>query len=195
MTTAEWYYVGHYGQLGPLTLEQMEELSRDGVIDSETHVWKPGMRNWLMAIDVADLRPFLTARPELPPPAPHLPPAFGQAPPAFQPTPPPSYTYQGHPPHAAPHGSVSMPYGTQNWTYLQSTLPVSDKSRMVAGLLNFIPGVGRFYLGYAAHGALQLFTALFCGVGIIWAWIDAIFILAGGVKYDGYGRRLDDPSI
>ncbi len=194
MTTPEWYYVGHYGQLGPLTLEQMEELSRDGVIDSETYVWRPGMANWLMAADVPELRKFMAARPQVPPPTPgpYFPPGQGQAPPVFSPTqaPPSQFSYTG----PGPQSHVSMPYGTQNWTYLQTTLPVSDKSRMVAGLLNFIPGVGRFYLGYAAHGALQLFTALFCGVGLIWSWIDAIFILAGGVKYDGYGRRLDDPS-
>jgi len=191
-TSPEWYYVGHYGQLGPLTLEQMEELARDGVIDGETYVWRPGMANWTVAVNVPDLRQFIAQRAPAPPP---MPGGFGSptsasVPPAFQQPPSPSLAY----PASHPASPVSMPYGTQNWNYLQSTLPVSDKSRLVAGLLNFIPGVGRFYLGYAAHGALQLFTGLFCGVGVIWSWIDGIIILSGGVKYDGYGRRLEDHS-
>ena len=67
----------------------------------------------------------------------------------------------------------------------------SDKSRVTAGALNFIPGVGRIYLGYSAIGALQIVTFVLCGVGLIWSWIDAVLILAGHVKLDGYGRQLD----
>ena len=78
------------------------------------------------------------------------------------------------------------------WQTVGIAAPLSDKNRTVAGLLNFLPGFGRFYLGYAAHGALQLFTAMMCGVGFIWSIIDGIYILAGGVKFDGYGRRLED---
>ena len=187
---AEWYYVGHYGQLGPLTLEQMSELARDGVIDGETYVWRPSMANWLMAKTVPELINQLPSS-FVPPPTPMqtppvigTPPAFGQPHPhSFQPTPP---SGMGSP--------VSTPYGSQSWHYMQSHLPQSDKSRLVGGLLNVIPGFGRLYLGYAAHGILQLLT-MFCGIGFIWSWIDGIFILAGGVKYDGYGRRLDDPMI
>ena len=71
-------------------------------------------------------------------------------------------------------------------------MPKSDKNRIAAGLLNFLPGFGRFYLGYLAHGILQFITAWCLGVGFIWAWIDAIYILSGGVKEDGYGRPLED---
>lgn len=68
----------------------------------------------------------------------------------------------------------------------------SDRSRIAAGILNLvIPGVGRMYLGYMAHGVLQLILSL-CGVGYIWSIIDGIIILTGGVKLDGYGRRLMD---
>jgi TM2 domain-containing membrane protein YozV len=69
-------------------------------------------------------------------------------------------------------------------------LPVSDRNRVIAGLLQLlIPGGGRFYLGYMAHGFLQLIT-MPCVVGVLWAWIDGIIMLCGGVKLDGYGRRM-----
>ena len=71
-------------------------------------------------------------------------------------------------------------------------VPISDRSRPLAGVLNLIfPGVGRLYLGYMALGILQLLFAL-CGVGIIWSFIDGILMLAGSLKYDGYGRRLKE---
>ena len=40
---ADWYYIGHYGQLGPLTKEQIDELVDGGVIARETYVWSTGM--------------------------------------------------------------------------------------------------------------------------------------------------------
>jgi TM2 domain-containing membrane protein YozV len=67
----------------------------------------------------------------------------------------------------------------------------SDRSRAIAGLLQVIPGVGRMYLGYWAHGVLQLVFTM-CGIGLFWSWIDGLIILAGGVKLDGYGRRLPE---
>lgn len=193
-TNPEWYYVGHYGQLGPLTLEQMEELARDGVIDRETYVWRPGMDNWCMAQDAEPLRAVVMSMAQQPPPAPgpgSMPPPspLGSPPPFRGPSVAPPYPVISAPQTAA------APYGSQSWSYLSTQLPKSDKNRLAAGLLNLIPGVGRFYLGYAAHGALQLITAFFCGVGFIWAWIDAVYMLAGGVKYDGYGRRLDDTQL
>src|SRR5579859_2938673 len=39
----EWYYIGHYGQLGPLTREQIDELVTGGVISRDTYVWRAGM--------------------------------------------------------------------------------------------------------------------------------------------------------
>jgi TM2 domain-containing membrane protein YozV len=78
------------------------------------------------------------------------------------------------------------------WQSLEATLPRSDKKRITAGLLCLIPGAGRLYLGYSAHGVLQLVTFLLCGVGLIWSWIDCFWILLGGEKFDGYGRVLQD---
>ena len=174
---SEWDYVGHYGQLGPLTLEQMTELASDGVVSADTFVWKVGLVDWVQAQGVPELRQFvIPIVPEfMPPPAP------GSAARAEM-RPPPAPNLQ------RTVGQVNA----ASWHYLEVSVPKSDKSRVTAGLLNLMPGVGRFYMGYAAHGALQLLTALFCGVGFVWSIIDGIYILMGGVKYDGYGRILQD---
>ncbi|MBS1724360.1 MAG: DUF4339 domain-containing protein [Armatimonadetes bacterium] len=173
----EWYYVGHYGQLGPLTFDQVQELARDGVIAPDTFVWRPGMGDWRPARDVSDLRPLVQL-----PQVEFVPPPMPGAQTAVRPEP--------RMPQAPAYASPV--YATSQWSYLESTVPKSDKSRTVAGLLNLMPGIGRFYLGYAAHGVLQLFTAFFCGIGFVWSIIDGIYILMGGVKYDGYGRTIED---
>lgn len=162
---AEWYYVGNYGQLGPLALDQMKELIEDGVIDRETYVWRAGMGDWRKAIDVTELAGSFGSVSSTPPP-------FGS----------PSY---GLAPQAV--STPSLHYG--GW---MEAVAVSDKKRVNAAILSLIPGFGRFYLGYAAHGALQLLTAFLCGIGFIWSWVDGLIMLMGGIKYDGYGRVLKD---
>jgi len=65
----------------------------------------------------------------------------------------------------------------------------SDKQKIVAALLCwFLGGLGihRFYLGYSAIGIIQLLTFGGCG---IWALVDLIMILTGGLK-DSDGREL-----
>ena len=67
--------------------------------------------------------------------------------------------------------------------------PYSDKSKIVAGLLQLFLGtfgVGRFYLGDTGLALGQLFT---CGGLGIWALIDGIMLLAGN-PVDRYGRPL-----
>ena len=179
---AEWYYVGHYGQLGPLTLEQMKELATDGVITQETYVWRSGMSDWSHAESVGDLKSVLGLTGLAPPAFPNLPPPTPVGPHAVSPA-----MGQGY-------GSYSAAPAPSGWQYIQAHAPKSDKNKITAGLLNLLlPGVGRLYLGYMAHGVLQIFvTVMTCGVGILWPIIDGIYILAGGVKLDGYGRRLED---
>ena len=74
-------------------------------------------------------------------------------------------------------------------------LPLSDKSKVTAGLLQILLGtfgVGRFYLGYTTIGVLQLVVSLVtCGIGAIWPLIDGIMILMGNVP-DPQGRKLRD---
>ena len=69
--------------------------------------------------------------------------------------------------------------------------PLSDKSKMTAGLLELFLGcfgVGRFYLGQTGIALAQLFT---CGGLGVWALIDAIMMLTGKVR-DKDGRPLRD---
>ncbi len=166
----EWYYVGHYGQLGPLSIENMSELASDGVIEPDTFVWRPGMADWVAAKQVPELSVHFIRYQE-PPPVP------GLNPPGL--------------PGASGTGSPSVPYGTQQWIqYGGFPANRSDKSVLIAAFLNIIPGFGRFYLGYMAHGILQFMTAP-CGVGFIWAWLDSLFMLMGGVRRDGYGRAIE----
>lgn len=181
---AEWYYIGHYGQLGPLTREQLDELIDGGVVVNDTYVWRSGMSDWLHADAVYELRESFhkAAAYSAPPPAPLA------APPPIAPS-----------PHLqAPAPMAMQPaYSTSPSSYYRGAMApartVSDKSRTLAGLLQLIPGVGRIYLGYAAYGVVQLvLTIVSCGILILWSWIDGFFILLGGLKMDGYGRVFND---
>jgi len=66
------YNISANGQsTGPFGLAQLQEMARNGQLVSSTHVWKPGMDNWLTAGELPDLVAILTAaRPPMPPPPP-----------------------------------------------------------------------------------------------------------------------------
>jgi len=175
---ADWYYIGHYGQLGPLTRDQIDELVDGGVISRETYVWSTGMAEWLPADRVAELRSiFSVSQPIAAPPPP---PTMPRVPnPQAMPVRP---AYPGD-----PYSAMPSPFGSP-YSQLRS-----DRNRVLAGVLQLlIPGVGRIYLGYAAHGVLQLLFFPCFGIGLLWSFIDGIIILTGGVKLDGYGRHLAD---
>lgn len=170
---ADWYYIGHYGQLGPLTREQINDLIQGGVIARDTYVWASGLPDWQPAEKVPDLKDsFAPMMSSAPPPPPTSRPAPFPDPPPRSYSPNPIATYNLHQP-----------------VFSSSK---SDRSRLVGGILNLlIPGVGRMYLGYSAIGVLQLVLTL-CGVGYIWSFIDGILILSGSVRMDGYGRELPE---
>ncbi|GAA2218115.1 TM2 domain-containing protein [Micromonospora olivasterospora] len=79
--------------------------------------------------------------------------------------------------------------------YQQHPQGVSDKSKVVAGVLGILLGslgVGRFYMGHTKIGVLQLVvTFVTCGIGGLWGTIDGILILVNG-GVDGQGRPLRD---
>lgn len=174
--TAVWYYVGSFGQLGPLTKEQLEELVEGGVIEPNTYVWKPGMPDWLPASSVIELDPIFKKYIQLqsPPPIPGTP-----APPM-----PMAPTFDNFP------RTPATPYRHGLPTNLQR----SDKSRTLSGILQLIfPGVGRIYMGYAALGVIQLVLSFAtCGLLHLWSIVDGVLILSGQVRLDGYGRALED---
>ena len=113
---------------------------------------------------------------------------------------PPPYPPPGQyppPPQNPPPGQYwdpAAPYGRHPVT----GEPLSDKSKVVAGLLQLlgllgIVGIGRIYLGYTGLGVAQLIVGLVtCGIGaIIWGIVDAVLILTDKVR-DPAGRPLRD---
>ena len=179
----DWYYIGHYGQLGPLTREQIDDLIEGGVIARDTYVWKTGMSDWIAAERVAELQPaFAKSAPFAPPPPPM---------PGTRPSPPTTTATAG--PVAKPQYFATDALSSTYSAYPYSSGVRSDRNRALAGVLQLVlPGVGRIYLGYGAIGVLQLVLSMCGGVGYIWSIIDGIIILTGGLRVDGYGRDLPD---
>ncbi|MFF3926860.1 TM2 domain-containing protein [Streptomyces hirsutus] len=106
------------------------------------------------------------------------PPPGGYPPPhGFQQPPPPGF-FPGAPDPGAPYGYD--PYGR----------PLSDKSKIVAGILQLFLGsfgIGRFYTGSVGIGIAQLLT---CGGLGFWSLIDGIMYLVSNDRTDAQGRIL-----
>ena len=124
-----------------------------------------------------------------PPPGGYGPPPGGYGPP------PPAPGMMGGP--MGPMGPMGgpmqpmAPYGIDPMT----GMPFSDKSKMVAGLLQIFlgyVGAGRFYTGHMGLAIAQIVvTWVTCGLGVIWPIIDGIMMLTGKVP-DAQGRPLRD---
>lgn len=106
-----------------------------------------------------------------------------------------------------------MPYGAGYGFEPFTNLPYSDKTKVVAGLLQLLPGallllggIGRLYAGHTGLGVAQLLLSLVgwvcfvCGLLLVlpfiitfglWVWfvVDGIVLLAGR-SLDGQGRPL-----
>jgi TM2 domain-containing membrane protein YozV len=107
---------------------------------------------------------------------------------------PPPYPPQYPPPPPGAYYDPSAPYGR----HPQTGEPLSEKSKVVSGLLQLLGlfglvGIGRIYLGYTGLGVAQLIVGLVtCGIGaVIWGIIDAVLILTDKVR-DPEGRPLRD---
>jgi len=130
----------------------------------------------------------------------------GQYPPGQYPPgqyPPPPYPPGQYPPGQYPPAGFdpAAPFGRHPLT----GEPFSDKSKVVAGLLQLlglvgVVGIGRIYLGYTTLGITQLIGGVVlgivtCGIGfivpVIWGIIDATLILTDKVR-DPAGRPLRD---
>lgn len=118
-----------------------------------------------------------------------IPSSAGFPPPTGYPPPPP-----GYPPYPPTFVDPSAPFGRHPVT----GEPLSDKSKVVAGLLQLVGlfgfvGLGRIYLGQTGLGIAQLIVGLAtCTIGaIIWGLVDAILIFTDKVR-DPYGRPLRD---
>lgn len=108
------------------------------------------------------------------------------------------YPYQSQPP--APGYAMAVPYSPYAPQALapfgvdpMTGLPYSDKSKLVAGLLQIFLGgfgVGRFYLGNAGMAIAQIVVVFITvGFGYLWPLIDGIVLLAGNPR-DRAGRPL-----
>jgi hypothetical protein len=88
---------------------------------------------------------------------------------------------QGGPMYGA---DPSAPYG-----YDPYGRPYSHKSKVVAGLLNILLGlgIGRLYAGHIGIGLAQLFT---CGGLWVWSFVDGILFLTSNDRTDAEGRPL-----
>jgi hypothetical protein len=133
-----------------------------------------------------------------PTPPPSYPPGY-QAPsyqtPSYQ---PPGYQPPGYPPGYGPPvygapGYRPPGYGPPQpgapWGVDQYGRPYSDKSKIVAGVLQLLLGgfgAGRWYTGHYGIAVAQLLT---CGGLGVWALIDGILMLVGNVD-DAQGRPL-----
>jgi TM2 domain-containing membrane protein YozV len=139
----------------------------------------------------------MTQGPEYPNPSDPNQPPYGQQQPPYgqQPPPPPAYG-QPQPPYGqpvyAPPGAYGVSPATPYGVHPTLGIPYSDKSKIVAALLQIlIPiGIGRFYIGDNKTGTWQLVvTVLTCGIGALWPFIDGIIMLASDSK-DAQGRLL-----
>jgi TM2 domain-containing protein/uncharacterized protein DUF1707 len=127
---------------------------------------------------------------------PHPHPPFLTMPPppqAYAPPPPPFTPPGGYGPGTGAYGTAPgyqvpfAPYGIDPMT----GYPLSDKSKVVAGVLQLFLGgfgVGRFYTGHTGMAVAQLLTCGGCG---IWALVDGIILLVNGGT-DAQGRKLRD---
>ena len=128
-----------------------------------------------------------------PPPPPPIPPALPQQSRQALPYPqqPAPYFRQGaaYPPPPAPYTfPAGAPYGVDPLT----GVPFSDKTKLVAGLLQILLplGIGRMYMGHTGIGVTQLLVTIFtCGIGGLWPFIDGIVLLAGNPR-DANGRPM-----
>jgi TM2 domain-containing membrane protein YozV len=128
---------------------------------------------------------------------------FGNTPDGTPPPPPGGYSPSYPPPgnYPPPPGNYPPPYYDPSAPYGRHPItgePYSDKSKVVAGLLQLvgllgIVGIGRMYLGQVGLGVAQLVVGLVtCGIGaVIWGIVDAVLIFTDKVR-DPNGLPLRD---
>lgn len=114
-----------------------------------------------------------------------------------QPTSGAAYGQPVQPGQMMPYQQQQQPYGYPGAQpqFDQFGRPISDKSKVVAGVLGIALGgfgAGRFYTGHTGIAVAQLIVTLVtCGLGHFWGLVDGIMILVNGGT-DAQGRVLRD---
>jgi TM2 domain-containing membrane protein YozV len=122
-------------------------------------------------------------------------PAYGQptSGAAYGPTSGAAYGQPMQPGPMVPYQQQPYGYPPPQPQYDQYGRPISDKSKVVAGILGIALGgfgAGRFYTGHTGIAVAQLIVTLVtCGLGHFWGLIDGIMILVNGGT-DAQGRVL-----
>lgn len=75
----EWYYARNGQQSGPVTLDHLRNLARDGQLDSSALVWNSSMKDWTPAGQVDGIFTATQQNPDGPPPDPSNPYAAPQS--------------------------------------------------------------------------------------------------------------------
>jgi TM2 domain-containing membrane protein YozV len=166
-------------------VRQLGEHLAEGRLD--THEYEERVSAAYAARTADDLAPLFK----------DLPHGGGQAtvavPPGPYPAPFPSAGYPapvhptaGYPAHPGARDPAA-PFGREPAT----GIPYSERHKILAGLLQLLLpiGVGRFYTGHTGMGVAQLLLSPLI-IGMVWAWIDGIVILASrSVDRDGRPLR------
>jgi TM2 domain-containing membrane protein YozV len=125
-------------------------------------------------------------------------PPYGPPPPGYTGQPNQMMPYQQQPHPAGGYQGYPPPYGQPGGYVTQYDAfgrPLSDKSKVVAGVLGIALGgfgAGRFYTGHTGMAVAQLLVTLAtCGLGHFWGLIDGIMLLVNGGT-DAQGRVLRD---
>ena len=55
-----WYYANGDEEIGPVSAQELKDLTKDGTVGPETLVWKEGMSDWKPATAIPGLLPGAT---------------------------------------------------------------------------------------------------------------------------------------
>lgn len=80
---ADYYVIVNNSQQGPVPMEQLQQMAKDGAVSKGSMVWKDGMADWVKAGDQQDLQSLFASSP------PQLPPAMPSSAPPSAPPPAP----------------------------------------------------------------------------------------------------------